>query len=416
MLQQASSLLLEGRLDEASSVLSAMEKTGSPGDLAGKLAVLVRERLDRARASRELLKAHVRPKPGESDYRGGELGVAALDRDFALKALAGAEQPILVGLLTSGWVKFLSGEFGPARVDFTTCFQKAQKRFTKSLAQLALAEIAFLEGRYLSGLGHLRLAQDYAPDTEGVSHFVSMLSLQQGLRELVELGSAPLADSFLKNTEQTPVLRGFIESAFAPRLPVLAASRDEVTKNWPQSDSPFHKVLGRTPGSVPGTDAIIVSFERGAGELTPAPGCELSQTEGSSGMALRVDSHTRTASVSMVLDLQEVETWVILAARPHGPGRFELRAKDADGRWYSWRTYSLVPGEWNRMAVPLGALEPDEPTGGDDSLIARRVGSLVFSFETWSETASHSRLDLDELIIRHGQKADQQGIDAPIAR
>jgi len=415
-LHGAASLLLEGRLDEAAAALSELrgESVEAGGDFHGRLASLLQARLDRAREAREALKTHSRPKPDESDYRGGELGLRALDRACALEAFAGAEQPILVGLLSSAWAKLLAGETLSARVDLSNCFQRGQKRFTRSLAQLGLAEAAFLEGRYLSGLGHLRLAQEHAPDTEGASHYVSMVSLLQGLRELVDLGSAPSADSFLKTTEQVGAVEELLRSAYEPRVAPLAAKRDAVTRDWPKSDSPFHKVLGRTPGSVVGTDALLASFEQGPGELSPEQGSTLSSVEGLSGRGVRVESGGPVASVGLALDIPEIETWAILAARPSGPGRFELRAADSGGRLYRWRTFLLVGGEWNRLAVPLGAFEPEEPSSAEDSLLAQRIARISLSFEP--QPGAPARFDLDELVVRHGQKTEERGADAPVSR
>jgi tetratricopeptide (TPR) repeat protein len=421
-IHKAAMLTLSGRIDEAHALVDPLlpEVTppaevpenyeppmpGMPESFAGKIAWHIEDRIRRAQKARTLKETHQRKDPEESDYRGGELGIRAIDPAFALDQLKGTEEPILVGLLSSAWVHLMRGDLSAARAPMNECFQKAQKRFTRSIAQLGLAEIAFMEGRYYSGLGNLALAQEHAPDSDGPNKYWSLVLFYQAMREFADEGSTPRASSSFKLIRQELEDRGgelvvMIDGTLKPMLAPLAQARDDVTAQWAKaSASPFAKIFEPIPGEVRGKQIRMAGFNTDTEGFTATDGGTVGNGPGLLGQGLVVTGAGSRAGATLDLNEPEVEMWLIFAVRTAARGSFSLTARDGDGGNYRWRTHVLAPNTWYRMAVPLGALAPETPGEQYVTILGKQVATVGFEFAAAEGTASFT---VDDLMIHAGQ-------------
>jgi hypothetical protein len=394
-----------------------------PEDFIGRIAWHIGDRLRRARIARHSMLTYERPKPDESDYRGGELGFAALDSAFAIESLKGIEEPILVGLLSLGWAHVLQGDFEGARGPLDTCFADAQKRFTRSLAATGLAEIAFLEGRFTAGLGNLGLAKEHAPDTTGPNQYRAIIMLQQATRELFDEGSAPRAKATFKYTrdeleDQGGEIVAFVDEAYEPLIDPLAAKRDEATATWPKkAKGVFDGVYEKLPGEVRGLDFLLIGFDDEDHGFAGEGRTDVSLEPGYLGKALAVSS-TR-AKASAVLSLKatetETETWAIFTVRIGTRGAFSLILQDDARSRYRWRTVVLQPDRWYRLAVPFGAAESLVSTDEYRSMLGGQIGSIGFELDTGIyEGSLPARFVVDDLMIYHGQGFGDNAVAQPV--
>jgi len=428
---KATMLALAGRIDDAHALVDPFlpevvppeeipedyepPMPDMPESFIGKIAWHIEDRIRRAQKARVLKETHKRKDPEEADYRGGELGIRALDADFALEQLKGIEEPILVGLLSTAWIHLMRGDFDTARVPMNECFQKAQKRFTRSVAQLGLAEIAFLEGRYYSALGNLGLAQEHSPDSSGPNRYWSLVLFYQAMREFADEGSTPRANSSFKLIKQELEDRGgelvvIIDETLVPTLAPLAKKRDDITSTWKKTGkaSPFEDVFERIPGEVRGREIRSVSFNADSGGVAGVDGSTTSIGEGLLGQGLQVRGAGGRAAASLDLNEPEVEMWIIFAVRVDELGAFSVTARDEDGAAYRWRTHVLVPGRWYRMAIPAGALAPAPPGEQYATLLGKRIAAVGFALDASDGAASFT---VDDLTIYAGQ-AFNETVDA----
>jgi hypothetical protein len=195
-----------------------------------------------------------------------------------------------------------------------------------------------------------------------------------------------------------------------PRIEPLVQAREAVTSSWPKVEGVFHRyVEAPAPGTVSGpkavTNVVKLDFELGASKLAPAGGdANIGDAEGCEGRGARVESTGALAAARLTFDgpVPEVETWVACAVKLECAGEFSLRAKEAtSGAVFRWRTFVLSPGRWHRLAVPLGAFEPEEPGGGDASLLMKKIESVDFSFRPWAGRGPAAFV-LDDVLVHHG--------------
>ncbi len=136
------------------------------------------------------------------------------------------------------------------------------------------------------------------------------------------------------------------------------------------------------------TNVVKLDFELGASNLAPAGGdANIGDAEGYKGRGARVESAGTFAAARLTFEapVPEVETWIACAVKLECAGEFAIRAKEAaSGAVFRWRTFVLSPGRWHRLAVPLGAFEPEEPGGRDASLLMKKIESVDFSFRPWA--------------------------------
>ena len=131
---------------------------------------------------------------------------------------------------------------------------------------------------------------------------------------------------------------------------------------------------------------------------------------------LRSDEGSQNSRLFVALEgVPEVETWVVCAVKLDTEGAFALHATAAadaadveGGTRFGWRTFVLKPGRWHGLAVPLGAFEPEKPTGRDESLLARKVSSIGFSLGlvgagTARPGAAGTAFVIDDVLLHHGR-------------
>ncbi|MHC4504754.1 MAG: hypothetical protein ACYTFI_15725, partial [Planctomycetota bacterium] len=279
-----------------------------------------------------------------------------------------------------------------------------------------LAEIAFRQGRYMTGFARLLNARQERRNPEITTRFFTVVALTYGMRELLDGGSAPEArqvfgDGNLGGLEVREGLQRLVDGHLLPRVEPLVQAREAVTSRWPKVEGVFHRyVEAPAPGTVSGprevTNVVRLDFEQGAPKLAPAGGdANIGEAEGYKGRGASVESAGALAVARLTFEapVPEVETWVACAVKLGCPGEFCIRAKEAaSGTVFRWRTFVLSPGRWHRLAVPLGAFEPEEAGGGDASLLMKKIESVEYSFRPWAGNGRAAFI-LDDVLVHHGE-------------
>jgi hypothetical protein len=217
--------------------------------------------------------------------------------------------------------------------------------------------------------------------------------------------------------EQGGELQRLIDELLEPMLTPLAAKRDAQTGTWPKGQhSHFDGIYKRQPGELRGVrDYVMASFQKNDGPIRAGRGCTLSHEEALLGDGLRIDTQGTRAIAEFDLKQTECETWVALAVRIPCLGTFSMEAVDESGTRFRWRTFSLQPARWYRLAVPLGAFAPVTPSGEHETLLGKKVLTILISFDSSVAGAGNSptHLVIDELLVRCGQ--GDEPLDAAVA-
>jgi len=426
-LHLAAALLGQGKLGSAMKALDEVappapapapgEEPAAPParDFLGRLADILNARGVEVVSAREKLKTYAGSRGRGADPAGGKLAIDALELDRAAEMLAGRD-PLNMAPLIRGWLQLLRGEIDAAEADFVPVTKDAQ-RYYRGLAHLGLAEGAFRQGRFRTGRYHLDQAgkislQDRRRD------FFFLTTFRRVTHGMVDFGRPTYVTTDLEDAPADGAMRGLVDKVIVPRVEPLVKGREAETKDWSKKESVFDGVLGKArPGTVSPRVAVPkIDFDANRAEIEPASsGTDMGDTDGLSGRGMRVSSSGASAAARLVFSepIPEVETWVALAVKLESPGMFTIWAKEAggEGTLFRWRTPCLPAGAWRRIAVPLGAFETEKPTGGDQSLLTKRVHSVGFSLAA-GEGASAAFV-LDDILVHHGlvpPEADDQPV------
>ncbi len=235
------------------------------------------------------------------------------------------------------------------------------------------------------------------------------VTLRRVTHAMVDFGMPSFVTSDLKLVTAKGGVRALVEAVIVPRVEPIIEARVAITKGWPKKRGVFHDALGDPPpGTVTPREAIPkIDFDSERAELAPAArGTEVAEADGLEGRGVRVSGSGSSAAARLVFKkpVPEVETWIAFAVKLESRGMLSVWAKEAtdagDGGLFRWRTVSLAPGRWHRLAIPLGALEPAEPKGGDESLLMKRVYSIGFSMNSLSK--EQAAFVLDDILVHHG--------------
>jgi hypothetical protein len=382
-------------------------------DFLGRLAEILRARGIDAAEARQTLAEYKGARTKGADDRGGKIAIDALRLDRAAELFEG-EDVTNISPLIRGWMELLRGRPAAAEPYLIPISSRGQ-RYYRGLSYLCLAECAFRRGRFRTGRSYLKRTSDVAVE-EFHQAFFFALQLRRVTQAVVDFGRPSFVTSDLKEVTTASALRGLVEEVIVPRAEPLAAARDAITKDWQTQKSHFDRVLGPPkPGEVIAREAVPkIDFDSERADLRAASaGTEVADAEGLVGRGARVSSDSPSAAARLVFGepIPEVETWVAVAVKLESPGMFAVWAKEAggEGALYRWRTPLLPAGKWCRIAVPLGAFEPEKPTGGDQSLLMKRVYSIGFSLAAGAGKAA--AFVLDDILVHHGlvpSKTDDQ--------
>jgi len=460
-LHLAAALLRQGKLDEAEGIITeiappvvapsadaeapaeAPEETDAetdaegeapaeeaPRDFIATLADVLAEEVADARTARADLETRERTRPKYADDRGGKIAIDAFLFDRAYELFEG-EDPVHIAPLTGGWARLMQGDVDEARVVLLGV-AAVGRRYYRSMSYLGLAEIAFRQGRYMTGFARLLNAKQERRNPEITTRFLKVVALAQGMREFLDGGSAPAArrafdEDNLSSLKVREGMLRLVDGHLRPRIEPLVQAREAVTSTWPKVKRMFDQFVDPpAPGTVSGpkdvTNVVKLDFELGASKLAPAGGdTNIGDAEGCKGRGAKVESAGALAAARLTFEapVPEVETWVACAVKLGCPGEFCLRAKEAaSGAVFRWRTFVLSPGRWHRLAVPLGAFEPEEPGGRDASLLMKKIESVDFSFRPWAgrgpaavnaglqsgaNTPGPAAFILDDVLVHHGE-------------
>ncbi|MHC5054025.1 MAG: zf-HC2 domain-containing protein [Planctomycetota bacterium] len=416
-LHLAAALLGQGRLGPAMKTLDEIAPpppapaeggtqpaAAAPRDFIARLAEVLRARAIEAAKARESLAGYTRQNTEYADDRGGKMAIDALELDRAAELLAGKD-PSNMGPLVRGWMQLLRGEVEAAEADLVPVSSKGQ-RYYRGLSSLALAECAFRQGRFRTARYYLKRACNESVEDYDQRFFFAV-QLRRVTHAAVDFGRPAFITSDLELVPAEGGLRALVDSVIVTRVDPLAKARDAITKDWITQRSPFDAALGPPKsGEVIAREAVPkIDFDSERAELEPAAGgTEVDGADGLEGRGARVSSAGSSAAARLVFEepVPEVETWVAFAVKLESPGMFAVWAKEAagSGALFRWRTASLPAGKWCRIAVPLGAFEPEKPTGGDQSLLMKRLYSIGFSLAAGA--GKRAGFILDDILVHHG--------------
>jgi len=384
-----------------------------PRDFLGRLADILSARGVEIASARKKLKTYPGSRGRGADPAGGKLAIDALELERAAEMLAGKD-PLYMAPLIRGWLQILRGEIDAAEADFIPVTKDAQ-RYYRGLAHLGLAEGAFRQGRFRTARYHLDQASRISVQDHDRSFFF-LAAFRRVTHAMVDFGRPSYVKTDLEDAPAQGAMRGLVDKVVVPRVDPLVKGREAETKDWPKKESVFDGVLGKArPGTVSPREAMPkIDFDSERAEIAAASaGTDVDDTDGLTGRGVRVSSPGASAAARLVFGepIPEVETWVALAVKLESPGMFTIWAKEAggEGTLFRWRTPCLPAGAWRRIAVPLGAFEPEKPTGGDQSLLTKRVYSIGFSFAAGA--GASAAFVLDDILVHHGlvpTEADDQ--------
>ncbi|MHC4249058.1 MAG: zf-HC2 domain-containing protein [Planctomycetota bacterium] len=416
-LHLAAALLGQGKLGAAMKTLDEIappapvplegegEATPAPQrDFLGRLADIMRARGIEAADARKRLAEYKGARTKGADDRGGKLAIDALELGRAVEFLSG-DDPSNVAPLVRGWMQLLRGEVEAAEAALVPVSSEGQ-RYYRGLSCLGLAECAFRQGRFRTARYYLKRACNESVEDYDQRFFFA-LQLRRVTHAVVDFGRPSFVTSDLELVPAEGGMRALVDSVIVTRVDPLIKARDAVTKDWTTQRSVFDPVLGPPkPGEVIAREAVPkIDFDSVRAELEPATaGTDIGGADGLKGRGARVSSAGSSAAARLVFEepVPEVETWVAFAVKLESPGMLAVWAKEAGGggALFRWRTATLPAGKWCRIAAPLGAFEPEKPTGGDQSLLMKRIYSIGFSLAAGA--GKQAGFILDDILVHHG--------------
>lgn len=359
----------------------------------------LRERINDARTARAQLETYERMgSVKDADDRGGALAIKALDFDMAHELLKGKD-PTWTSQLMVAWMTMLRGDNVLGAKLLNDVASGNGSTYFRSTSRLGLSEIAYNEGRFSSGAGLLHQARMRAPLESSATRYKGLLMLYQGLRSRINIASVMDMEKYfdakkMKSEKVPSAMIQLVEKYFITEKKALIEKRDTVTSLWPKGKDIYNRGAP-PPGTVRATPYLELNFKDGVEGLRSTYGAPL-PVDGHAQYTRA--SNTGEVHINLAKNFTEVETWFGFAIKPEKAGSVTVTLNDK----FIWQTSNLQPDKWNRVLLPLMALEPISETK-DATPLAINVSKISIGYKVTD--GNNIKFGIDDIFIHHGKGA-----------